>query len=77
MELTKDVDYNELLQVIKNLPEEKISQLKADLSTFTPTKIGRGINSFQDFLLKGPVMSDEQYKNYKENRNHFNKWRTK
>ena len=32
---------------------------------------------FQEFLLKVPVMSDEQYFAFKENRKALNKWRSK
>lgn len=77
MELKEDISYNELLQVIKNLPDDRISQLKADLQ-FLPSKSQpAATNSFQELLLKGPVMSDEQYKTFQENRNHFAKWRAK
>ncbi len=35
------------------------------------------LTKFQKFLLSGPIMSDEQYKLFKEARKHFNKWRIK
>jgi len=76
MELKADIEYEELLKVIKNLPDDKITQLKADLSTIQ-SQNKKPLTAFQELLLKGPVMDDEQYKAYKENRAHFNKWRNK
>ena len=32
------------------------------------------VKEFQDFLLQGPVMSDEQYSEFKELRKEFSKW---
>jgi len=33
------------------------------------------ISDFQKFILTGPVMSDEQYTNFKQQRHQFNLWR--
>lgn len=30
---------------------------------------------FQDFLLSGPVMSNEDYNHFLEKKNHFNQWK--
>lgn len=67
----------QLLQIVRKLPEDKRSQLKAELSSAQSLDEAKSIESFQELLLRGPVMDDDQYKAYKETRNHFNKWRTK
>jgi hypothetical protein len=76
MELNGDIDFNQLLDVIRKLPDDKISILRAELSIDklpNPTPINQ---KFRELLLKGPVMDDDQYKAYKLARTRFNKWRT-
>lgn len=78
MELKVDIQYDQLLTLIKQLPAAKIVQLKSDLSdSFIEKKAKSEISDFQEFLLKGPVMSDDQYEQFLENRKQFNQWRTK
>ncbi|HEY4325325.1 MAG TPA: hypothetical protein VGN20_15105 [Mucilaginibacter sp.] len=77
MELKADLEFMQLLQIVRKLPEDKRSQLKAELSSAQSLDEAKSIESFQELLLRGPVMDDDQYKAYKETRNHFNKWRTK
>jgi hypothetical protein len=76
MELKADISFEQLLQAIRHLPEEKIQQLKAELSV-TSANPAKAITNFQELLLKGPVMDDAQYEAYKQTRNHFNKWKKK
>lgn len=75
MELKVEVGFNELLFAVKQLPENQLEILKREISKkqASPTDV----NSFAELLLNGPVMSDEQYKEFKETRKKFNKWRSK
>jgi len=75
MELKVDIAFDELMQAIKHLPEDQLSALKSALST--PSNKSADTQKFQELLLRGPVMSDDQYKAYKDNRNQFNEWRGK
>jgi hypothetical protein len=78
MELTLNIGYDQLLFLIKQMPANQIAKLKNDIDdSFVLLKSKKEISDFQEFLLHGPVMSDEQYDNYLENRKHFNQWRTK
>jgi len=77
MELKVDIEFKQLLRVIKQLPEDKMTLLKAELSSPISPDITNSTKKFQELLLTGPVMDNDQYKVYKETRNHFNKWRTK
>jgi len=78
MELTLNIGYEQLLFLIKQLPANQIAKLKTDLCDRNVlSKSKTEITEFQKFLLKGPVMSKEQYETYLENRKHFNLWRTK
>jgi hypothetical protein len=78
MELKVDIMYEQLLKLIKQLPAGKIAQLKSELNdTYIKKKAKTEISDFQEFLLKGPVMSDNQYSQFLENRKRFNEWRVK
>jgi hypothetical protein len=78
MELKVDIGFEQLVQAIKQLPEGKIMQLKAELDEQAPSSKGSEPNAdFLKLLLNGPVMSDKQYQNYRDLRNRFNTWRAK
>lgn len=83
MDLKEEIGFDDLLHAVQQLPEDKRAILKEELSKpTTQTGIKKKklpedkLTDFQKFLLNGPVISDEQYKNYKEIRKHLNKWRT-
>ena len=78
MELKINLEYEQLLGLVKQLPAAKLVQLKSELSNnLIDEKSKSEISEFQDFLLRGPVMSDAQYEQFLENRKWFNQWRTK
>jgi len=78
MELKVDIGFDQLLKAINQLPAAKIVQLKVELSTKkVRNKDQTSSGDFQNFLLSGPVMDDQQYDIYKETRNRLSKWRTK
>lgn len=82
MELSINIEYEQLLQLIKGLPynqKKKLTrEIEKDLKTKTKRK-GKSngseeMDEFQQFLLQGPFMSDEQYSDYKALRKDFVKW---
>lgn len=75
MELKIKIGYNEILELIKQLPKTQILQLKTDIETQIIQTKQEEITDFQQLLLQGPVMNDEQYDEYLENRKYINKWR--
>lgn len=75
MELKLNIGYQELLELIRQLPASQIKKLRADLSLIEAGH--KGVNEFQELLLKGPVMDDEQYQEFLQNRKYFNAWRTR
>lgn len=78
MELNLNIEYEQLLFLIKQLPEEQIEKLKKDIEiTYRFEQSENEISEFQKFLLDGQVMSEEQYNSFLENRKQFNQWRTK
>jgi hypothetical protein len=78
MELTINIGYEQIINLIRQLPANQIEKIKTE---FTQEEIQQKtqaeISAFQQFLLSGPVMSKEQYKNFKDNRKNFNSWRIK
>ena len=78
MQLTVDIPYEQLIDIIRQLPANQLEKLKSDLENRVAlNKVETGKTDFQDFLLKGPVMTNEQYLTFKENRKSFNQWRSK
>ena len=78
MQLTVDIKYEQLIDIIRHLPANQLARIKSDLENTTFSNGTETDKSeFQKFLLKGPVMSDSQYSAFKENRKAFNQWRSK
>jgi hypothetical protein len=78
MELAANLGYQQIVNIVKQLPANQIEKLKTEFTlNYIREKAQAEISEFQQFLLSGPVMSDEQFQNFKENRKHFTKWRIK
>lgn len=76
MQLSVDLNIDQLIQVLKKLPAHQKNRIEAELNDARTEKIQIEKSEFQKFLLKGPVMSDSQYNQFKENRKKMNQWRT-
>ena len=77
MELTLKLEYRQVLDILKQLPDSQIERIKKELlRNFVPTKAKLEISDFQKFILSGPVMHDNQYQVFKQQREQFNLWRT-
>ena len=78
MDLTVNIGFAEILKLVKQLPASKIKELQVIINQdFISKKAKQEINSFQEFLLKAPIMSDKQLEQFNENRKNFNQWRAK
>lgn len=81
MELKINIGYQELLELIRQLPMKQFEQLKEDIQSVSaqknPDKKNRSKDEFLELLLSGPVMDDEQYKDYLEIREQMSQWRKK
>ncbi len=77
MEVKSNIDYNQILNLIKQLPANQVAKLRADLGTKRRRKPKQKISEFQEFLLSGPQMTDNQYQTYLDNRKLLNQWRKK
>lgn len=78
MELKIDIEYEQIVGLVKQLPAAKIVQLKTELNeSLIDKKSKTDVSEFQNLLLNGPVMSNTQYNEFLENRKWFNQWRAK
>lgn len=68
MELKINISYNEIWELVKQLPKNQIVQLKTDIEAEIIEQEKTETTDFQKLLLQGPIMSDEQYAEYLENR---------
>ena len=76
MELTLDLGYCQILHLISQLPANQRAIIKHEISDNSIAEKGKDeISEFQKFILAAPVMSDEQYGNFIQYREHFNQWR--
>ena len=77
MELTLNLEYRQILDLARQLPESQIEKIRKELvENFIQTKAKLEISDFQNFILSGPVMSDTQYQVFIQQRKRFNAWRT-
>lgn len=75
MQATVDIKFDELLKIVKSLPENKLSILKQEIEKTAKQKPDRA--AFMNLLLSGPTFSKEQLDNIAETRAAINQWRTK
>ena len=77
MEIRLELDYSQIFHLVSQLPANQIAKIKHELSEINiAEKAKEEVSDFQQFLLSAPVMSDEQYNDFQQQRKHFNQWRT-
>ena len=64
------VDYNQILELIHQLPEKEIEKLAITLQSEISSK--KTSESIQELILKAPTWSDSDLGDYKEARNSIN-----
>lgn len=75
MQALVNIGFDELLKIVKSLPQSKLSELKAELERESQQAINR--NDFETLLLNGPTFSKKQLDNIAKNRKAINQWRSK
>ncbi len=76
MEVKLDLNFDQVIELIKQLPASQLAKLKMELSdSFLKKKSKKDLSKLQDFLLNAPVMSDEQFEVYQKRRKELSKWR--
>lgn len=74
MHIQVDIGFEQLLEIVRNLPGEQLDRLKEEIEKNKETKNPK-VNK-ESFLLSGPVFTDEQIEDIIEARKAINKWRT-
>jgi hypothetical protein len=75
MQAVVDIKFDELLKIVKNLPENKLSELKAAIEKAPQPDNNR--DEFKTLLLSGPTFSKKQLSDIAKTRKAINQWRTK
>jgi hypothetical protein len=75
MQAVVDIRFDELLKIVKSLPENKLSELKAEIEKTTQKDPNR--DDFEALLLNGPTFSKKQLSEIAKTRKAINQWRTK
>lgn len=75
MQVQVDIEFNDLLNLVKSLPIEKLRLLKAEIDK-QPSKEKQKVN-LKMLLLSGPVATSKQLESIENNRKAINQWRIK
>ena len=70
-----DIDFEELVKIVKKLPKGKLRLLKAEIEKKAVDE--HKVTNLRSLLLKGPVATKRQLEIIDNNRKAFNQWRTK
>ena len=74
MQVQVDIEFDQLLKIVKTLPTGKLRQLKAELEKEVKTEKSANLEAL---LLKGPTATKKQLDTIAKNRKAINQWRTK
>ncbi len=74
MQVQVDIEFEQLLKIVKTLPSGQLKQLKAEIE-----KKGKSDKSIdlEALLLNGPTATKKQLNTIAKNRKAINQWRTK
>lgn len=74
MEIKVQVPFQQLLDIVKSLPAAQKAKLRQELDEEKPAD--KNHDNFIDYLLNGPVYTDEEIQVIEENRKSIAAWRT-
>ncbi|MGC4233568.1 MAG: hypothetical protein QM594_11370 [Niabella sp.] len=75
MQVQVDIEFDQLLKIVRKLPSMQLRKLKAEIEKEAET-VKHNAN-LEMLLLKGPVATKKQLETIKNNRKAINQWRTK
>ena len=73
MQIQVDIGFEQLMEIIKKLPANKLSMLKAELGKKTQGKSSAG--DLEAFLLSAPTFTKTQIAVISKTRKAINQWR--
>lgn len=74
MQVQVDIEFDQLLKIVKTLPSVQLKQLKAEIEK--KAKTGKSVD-LEALLLNGPIATKKQLDTIARNRKAINQWRTK
>lgn len=75
MQVPVDIEFEQLVKIVKTLPTGKLRQLKAEIEKETAKESSK--TDLKSLLLKGPMATKKQLETIENNRKSINQWRTK
>jgi hypothetical protein len=75
MQVQVDIEFDQLVKIVKTLPTGKLRQLKAEIEKKSIKEKGK--TDLKTLLLSGPVATKKQLETIENNRKTINQWRTK
>ena len=75
MQVQVDIEFEQLVKIVKTLPTGKLRQLKAEIEKNTTTQKSK--IDLKSLLLNGPVATKKQLETIENNRKSINQWWTK
>ncbi len=74
MEIKVQVPFQQLLDIVKSLPPAQKAKLRQEIDEEKPAN--KNQDDFIDYLLNGPVYTDDEIQVIEENRKSIAAWRT-
>ena len=75
MSITINIPYEQIRDIVKQLPASELKLLKAEIEKEMTKKKNEDKDHLKKLLLHGPVMEEEQLDKFKEIRQRINQWR--
>ena len=75
MQVQVDIEFEQLVRIVKTLPSGKLRRLKAEIEKNTRTKKEKV--DLKSLLLNGPIATSKQLETIENNRKSINQWRIK
>jgi hypothetical protein len=75
MQLNLNVDYKDIVTIVKQLPVSELKRLNTAISHEIISKKHSKRTNLQTLILKAPTWTDSQYNDYLATREHINKSR--
>ena len=76
MQAQVEIPFEDLLKIVKKLPEKQLTLLKKEIEKVVPANETKR-QELRELLINGPTFSEKQIETIANTRKAINKWRTK
>ncbi|MFB0947650.1 MAG: hypothetical protein ACI9V1_003751 [Spirosomataceae bacterium] len=73
----KEIEFRELIQLVKSLPKTKLKKLQAEINNLTDKPVEAPKTSLRDLLMIGSTGTEQELEIINQNRKNINQWRSK